>query len=87
MSIAWEYNAEKSNRPIWSFFSHYISSVQRQPNGNALICEGANGRIFEVTPDGKIVSEYVNPFPNVTRKVPNSTIFRAVKVPENWLKR
>ena len=87
MSIAWEYNAEKSNRPIWSFFSHYISSAQRQPNGNTLICEGANGRIFEVTPDGEIVWEYVNPFPNVTGKVPNSTIFRAAKVEENWLKR
>jgi arylsulfotransferase ASST len=87
MSIAWEYNAEKSNRPIWSFFSHYISSAQRQPNGNTLICEGANGRIFEVTPSGEIVWEYVNPFPNLTGKIPNSTIYRAAKVAENWLKR
>jgi hypothetical protein len=87
MSIAWEYTAEKSNRPIWSFFSHYISSAQRQPNGNTLICEGANGRIFEVTPAGEIVWEYVNPFPNLTGKIPNSTIFRAAKVAENWLKR
>ena len=87
MSIAWEYDAEKSNRPIWSFFSHYISSVQRQPNGNTLICEGANGRIFEVTPAGEIVWEYVNPFPNLTGKIPNTTIYRAAKLAENWLKR
>jgi hypothetical protein len=87
MSIAWEYTAENSNRPIWSFFSHYISSAQRQPNGNTLICEGANGRIFEVTPAGEIVWEYVNPFPNLTGKIPNSTIYRAAKVAENWLKR
>jgi hypothetical protein len=87
MSIAWEYNAQKSNRPLWSFFSHYISSAQRQPNGNTLICEGANGRIFEVTPAGEIVWEYVNPFPNLTGKIPNSTIFRAAKVTENWLRR
>ena len=86
MSIAWEYNAEKSNRPLWSFFSHYISGAQRQPNGNTLICEGANGRIFEVTPAGEIVWEYVNPFPNLTGKIPNSTIFRAAKVFESWLK-
>ena len=86
MSIPWEYNAEKSNRPIWSFFSHYISSAQRQPNGNTLICEGSNGRIFEVTPAGEIVWEYVNPFANVTGKIPNSTVFRAAKVPESWLK-
>ena len=87
MSIAWEYTAEKSNRPIWSFFSHYISSAQRQPNGNTLICEGANGRIFEVTRTGEIVWEYVNPFPNLTGKIPNSTIYRAAKVADNWLKR
>src|SRR5260370_8855434 len=86
MSIAWEYTAEKSNRPIWSFFSHYISSAQRQPNGNTLICEGANGPIFEVTPAGAIVWEYVNPFPNLTGKIPDSTVFRAAEVAENWLK-
>jgi hypothetical protein len=86
-SIVWEYTAENSNRPIWTFFSHYISGVQRQPNGNTLICEGSNGRIFEVTPTGEIVWEYVNPFPNLTPKIPNSTIFRAAKVAENWLKR
>src|SRR5712691_7954746 len=86
-SISWEYSADKSNRPIWSFFSHYISGAQRQPNGNTLICEGANGRIFEVTQSGEIVWEYVNPFPNLTGKIPNSTIFRAAKVAENWLKR
>ena len=86
MSIAWEYNAEKSNRPLWTFFSHYISGAQRQPNGNTLICEGANGRIFEVTPPGEIVWEYVNPFSSATGKIPNSTLFRAAKVPESWLK-
>jgi hypothetical protein len=86
-SIAWEYTAENSNRPIWTFFSHYISGAQRQPNGNTLICEGSNGRIFEVTPAGEIVWEYVNPFPNLTGKIPNPTIFRAAKVPEAWLKR
>jgi hypothetical protein len=85
-SIAWEYTAEKSNRPNWSFFSHYISGAERQPNGNTLICEGANGRIFEVTPSGDIVWEYVNPFPNTTGKIPNSTIFRAAKVAQSWLR-
>jgi hypothetical protein len=62
MSIVSEYTAEKSGRPIWTFFSHFISSAQRQPNGNTLICEGANGRIFEVTPAWEIVWEYVNPY-------------------------
>ena len=85
-SIVWEYTADKSNSPIWSFFSHYISSAQRLPNGNTLICEGANGRFFEVKPDGEIVWEFVNPFGNMTPKVPDYTVFRVAKAPETWLK-
>jgi hypothetical protein len=85
-SIVWEYTADKSNLPIWSFFSHYISSAQRLPNGNTLICEGANGRFFEVKPDGEIVWEFVNPFGNMTPKVPDYTVFRVAKAPETWLK-
>jgi hypothetical protein len=86
-SIVWEYTAENSNRPIWTFFSHYLSGAQHQPIGNTLICEGSNGRIFEVTSAEEIVWEYVHPFPNRTPKIPNATIFRAAKVPETWLKR
>jgi hypothetical protein len=85
-SIAWEYTAAKSRLPFWSFFSHYISGAQRQPNGNTLICEGSNGRFFEVKPDGEIVWEYINPFPNTLGKTPNYTVFRVAKVPESWLK-
>ncbi len=85
-SEVWEYDAEKSHLPIWTFYSHYISSVQRQPNGNTLICEGSNGRFFEVTRAGEIVWEYVNPFVK-GGKNPDSTVYRVAKVPENWLKR
>jgi len=85
MTIVSEYNAEKSGRPIWTFFSHFISSAQRQPNGNTLICEGANGRFFEVTPAGEIVWEYVNPFSHVSRNIRTNQVFRASKVPESWL--
>ena len=56
--IAWEY---KGDPPI-SFYSYHISGSERQPNGNTLICEGAPGRIFEVTPGKQIVWEYINPF-------------------------
>ena len=34
----------------------------RMPNGNTFINEGAKARFFEVTPDGKIVWEYLNPY-------------------------
>jgi hypothetical protein len=36
--------------------------VQRLPNGNTLITEGAFGRIFEVTAAGETVWEYVVPY-------------------------
>lgn len=56
--IAWEFRGE----PPISFFSYHISGSERLPNGNTLICEGAPGRIFEVTPAKEIVWEYINPF-------------------------
>ena len=55
--IAWEYTGE----PTLSFYSYNISSADRLPNGNTLICEGAPGRIFEVTPRKEIIWEYINP--------------------------
>ena len=57
--IHWEYQG----MPAISFYSYNISSAERQPNGNTLICEGAPGRMFEVTPRGEVVWEYINPFP------------------------
>ncbi len=56
--IGWEYRGD----PPISFYSYHISGAERQPNGNTLICEGAPGRIFEVTPGKEIVWEYINPF-------------------------
>ncbi len=56
--IVWEYRGD----PPISFYSYHISGAERLPNGNTLICEGAPGRIFEVTPAGEIVWEYINPF-------------------------
>ena len=55
--IVWE---SQGDPPI-SFYSFHISGAERQPNGNTLICEGAPGRIFEVTPNKEIVWEYINP--------------------------
>ena len=57
------------DQPVWSytapkkpdFFSSFISGAQRLSNGNTLICSGANGTIFEVTPEKAIVWKYVNP--------------------------
>ena len=55
--VEWEYRGD----PPISFYSYQISGAQRLPNGNTLICEGAPGRLFEVTPGHDIVWEYINP--------------------------
>ena len=56
--IVWEYTGS----PKSSFYSPFISGARRLPNGNTLICEGSERRLFEVTPDGKIVWDFVSPF-------------------------
>ena len=56
--IRWEYKT----KPGWDFFSAFISGAQRLPNGNTLVCEGMTGRVFEITYEGEMVWEYVNPF-------------------------
>ena len=65
----------KTNEIVWkyedsfpfAFYSPQISGAQRLPGGNTLVCEGLRGRIFQVTPSGDVVWEYVNPYfgPNV----------------------
>jgi len=54
---AWHYEAK--NRT--DFFSSEISGAHRLPNGNTLICAGVVGHLFEVTPTGELVWQYVNP--------------------------
>lgn len=76
--IVWQYGAEKG--PEY-FFSHFISSAQRLPNGNTLICAGASGRFFEVTAEKEIVWEFQNPI----RKGRELWIYRAHRVPPEWV--
>jgi len=56
--IVWQYQ----EHPVDNFFSARISNAQRLPNGNTLINEGVFGRFFEVTREGALVWEYVNPY-------------------------
>jgi len=76
--IEWEYTAE----PKESFFSQYISSAQRLPNGNTLICEGNRKRLFEVTRDNKVVWEFVNPY----HRGKSETIYRCLRYSEEYCK-
>jgi hypothetical protein len=88
--IVWQYDASNSNQPNWLFYSAFISSARRLPNGNTLIDEGMDGRIFQVTRDGEIVWEYVNPHfaPLYLRNGKTSLsnyVYRAQPVPYDWV--
>jgi len=75
--IAWEYVDPQR----WTFFSPVMGGVQRLPNGNTLICEALNGRVFEVTPDHQMVWDYVCPkyHPVQVLHGPGNALFRAYR--------
>lgn len=90
--IVWQYDASFSGLPFWTFFSSFISSARRLPNGNTLICEGMHGRIFQVTQKGEIVWEYINPvfgrWADHDVESGGSTsnwVFRAQPIPYHWV--
>ena len=77
--------------PMWSyedrgkFYSPFISGAQRLPNGNTLVCEGARGRVFEVTRAGEVVWDYYNPLGGEIApsgqggNAPPQSLFRALR--------
>lgn len=77
---AYVMNSDKTfgpDKPVWkyiapdtiSFWSNFISGAQRMRNGNTFIDEGAKGRFFEITNDGKTVWEFLNPYRGDLRKL------------------
>ncbi len=90
--IVWQYDGSCSGRTYWEFFSRHVSSARRLPNGNTLICEGEFGRIFQVTPKGEIVWEYVSPFYDKRPaaecspgRAGSNQSYRAQPVPYDWV--
>lgn len=79
----WDYQGN----PTHTFHSHFISGAQRLWSGNTLICEGLWGRIFEVTPEGEEVWEYISPHTFQRKAGPSvgdvNFVFRAYRYPEN----
>jgi hypothetical protein len=78
----WEYSV--AGNESYRFFSHYVSSAQRLPNGNTLITEGADGRLLEVTTEGEIVWEYVSPYFGTNAPATNR-VYRAYRLPYDWV--
>lgn len=87
LKIVWQYTpAEAGFRvPLDSnrFFSPFVSSAQRLPNGNTLITEGSGGRFIEVTSGHEIVWEYISPYCGPFHQF--NMIYRAYRLPYNWV--
>jgi hypothetical protein len=79
LKLVWNYTAT-------TFFATNISGAQRLANGNTLITEGPSGRIFEVTPAGAIVWEYLYPATGAAAaKGRTASVYRAYRVPYEWI--
>lgn len=82
MKVVWSFNNRHSYNGVdgnigWQqlLYSEYCSSADRLPNGNTLITETIGGRGIEVTPEGEIVWEFLNP---------GGHFFRAHRYPYDW---
>jgi thiol-disulfide isomerase/thioredoxin len=68
------------------FYSPYVSSAQRLPNGNTLVTEGSDGRIIEVTADHEIVWEWISPYYTHNETGPkNNMIYRGYRYPYSYV--
>ena len=56
--VIWEY----TDNPPFTMYTVMGGCVDRLSNGNTLITETSKGQFLEVTPQNKVVWEYINPF-------------------------
>ena len=94
LEIEWQFTPEDIKAAIPTdaskFYSPYVSSVQRLPNGNTLIDEGSDGRILEVTHEKEIVWEWISPYYNnensdKEEQYINNMIYRSYRYPYSWV--
>jgi len=98
LDIVWEYRQQYPTADLdgdgdikgheRKFFSYFISGAQRLENGNTLVCEGANGRVFEVTTERDIVWEYISPYRGrgiAQFRISTNEVYRAYRVPASWI--
>ncbi|MBD3387450.1 MAG: hypothetical protein GF414_00755 [Candidatus Altiarchaeales archaeon] len=77
--IEWEY----VGNPPESFYTEFMGSVQRLPNGNTLVTETIKGHVFEVAADGNIVWEFWNPYITEDGKK-RGTIYRMTRLTSDF---
>ena len=88
--IVWQYNGESSGFALWQFHTEFMGSVQRLPNGNTLIDEAQFGHVFQVTPQGEEVWDYVSPYFGKgkfggSRMVMSNNLYRVQPIPYDWV--
>ncbi len=79
-ATVWSYEGTEDE----PFQSDTCGSCQRMPNGNTVVTESDYGRAFEVTPDGEIVWEFVNPHRAGPRNELIATLFELVRLPPDF---
>lgn len=60
--VVWEFNGGKGVIERVRFLAPLTSGAQRLRNGNTLVVNGPKGHLFEVTKDGELVWDMVNPY-------------------------
>jgi hypothetical protein len=87
LKIVWQYTPTEAGYMMPydanRFYSPFISSAQRLPNGNTLITEGSGGRIIEVTAKHELVWEYISPYWGKQLKL--NMVYRAYRAPYEWV--
>ena len=87
LKIVWQYTPAEAGYRIPMdanrFYSPFVSSAQRLPNGNTLITEGSGGRLIEVTTDHRIVWEYISPHFGQFNRF--NMVYRAYRLPYEWV--
>lgn len=93
LDIVWEYknteNRYDNGKLVeMKMFSVFNSGAQRLINGNTLICSGLNARVLEVTPEGKIVWDFMSPYGGGESSMSfmgSKSIYRAERIPYSYI--
>jgi hypothetical protein len=64
-------------------FAAIVSGAQRLPNGNTLVGYGPQGRVIEVTPKGKVVWDFENPYAALRPTSPRNS-GAGFPIDQNW---
>lgn len=77
--VAWSFSGREGE----GLLSETNGVVQRLPGGNTLVIESNFGRALEVTPDGRIAWEWINPNRAGRKKELVATLYHVERIPRD----